>query len=45
VEAEESVDAVLDKISREGMSSLTASERAVLERARQKLVKRDGSPR
>lgn len=45
VEAEESVDAVLDKISREGMASLTASERAVLERARQKLVKRDGSPR
>jgi len=43
IEAEESVDAVLDKISREGMASLTASERAVLERARQKLVKRDGT--
>jgi membrane associated rhomboid family serine protease len=45
VKLEESVDAVLDKISREGMGSLTASERAVLELARQKLVKRDGSQR
>lgn len=43
IEAEESVDVVLDKISREGIASLTAAERAVLERARQKLVKRDGS--
>lgn len=42
LQAEESVDAILDKISREGIGSLTPSERAALERARQKLVKRDG---
>lgn len=45
MEAEESVDSVLDKISREGMASLTPAERAVLERARQKLVKRDDRAR
>jgi membrane associated rhomboid family serine protease len=42
-EAEQSVDAILEKISQQGMASLTPAERGVLERARQKLVQRDGS--
>ena len=35
-----SVDAILEKISGQGMSSLTPSERATLERARVSLLKR-----
>lgn len=35
-----SVDSVLEKISRQGMSSLTSGERATLERARASLLKR-----
>ncbi|MCE0482994.1 MAG: rhomboid family intramembrane serine protease [Methylacidiphilales bacterium] len=38
---EESVDAVLEKISKHGVGSLNASERAVLERTRADLIKRD----
>ena len=38
-----SVDAILEKISDQGMSSLTPSERATLERARASLLKRKGS--
>ncbi len=41
-DALESVDSVLEKISRQGMSSLTNSERATLERARASLLKRKG---
>ncbi len=37
----ESIDAVLEKISRQGVGSLTAAERATLERARTQLLKRD----
>jgi membrane associated rhomboid family serine protease len=37
----ESIDAILDKISRHGVNSLNASERAALERARTKLLDRD----
>jgi membrane associated rhomboid family serine protease len=37
----ESIDAILDKISRQGVNSLNASERAALERARTKLLDRD----
>jgi len=39
--ATESIDAILDKISKHGVSSLDASERAALENARTKLLKRD----
>jgi membrane associated rhomboid family serine protease len=39
-DASGSVDAILDKISRSGMSSLTESERRQLERARAKLLKK-----
>ena len=42
VDALDSVDAVLDKISKHGMSSLTQNERATLERARASLLKRKG---
>ena len=38
---EQSVDEVLEKISLSGVASLTAREREVLERTRQKLVQRD----
>jgi membrane associated rhomboid family serine protease len=37
----ESLDAILDKISRQGVNSLTPSERAALEKARAKLIDRD----
>ncbi|MFZ5807256.1 MAG: DUF6576 domain-containing protein [Verrucomicrobiota bacterium] len=37
----ESVDHILEKISREGMQSLTSSEREKLERARTRLLKKD----
>jgi membrane associated rhomboid family serine protease len=35
------IDQVLDKISKHGLSSLTAQERAMLERAREKLLQKD----
>jgi len=37
----ESLDAILDKISQHGVNSLSASERAALEKARAKLLDRD----
>ena len=37
----ESLDAILDKISKQGVNSLTSSERAALEKARAKLIDRD----
>jgi len=37
----ESIDAILDKISKHGVGSLNARERASLERARTKLIQRD----
>ncbi len=37
----ESIDEILDKISKQGVGSLTARERDALERARTKLLKRD----
>jgi hypothetical protein len=37
----ESIDAILDKISRQGVNSLTSSERAALEKVRAKLLDRD----
>jgi membrane associated rhomboid family serine protease len=39
--ATESIDAILEKISKHGVGSLDARERAVLEQARTKLLKRD----
>lgn len=39
--AAESLDAILEKISRQGVGSLNSSERAALERARANLIKRD----
>ena len=36
----ESIDPVLDKISRSGIGSLTASERRALDRARNRLLKK-----
>ena len=42
LDALDSVDPVLEKISKHGMSSLTQSERATLERARASLLKRKG---
>ena len=36
-----SMDPLLDKIAKRGISSLTAGERSALERAREALVKRD----
>ncbi|HEX5176428.1 MAG TPA: DUF6576 domain-containing protein, partial [Chthoniobacteraceae bacterium] len=36
-----SIDAILDKISRSGMASLTSRERATLEKAREKLIKKE----
>ncbi|OAI42863.1 hypothetical protein AYO41_03360 [Verrucomicrobia bacterium SCGC AG-212-E04] len=41
-DALDSVDSVLEKISRHGMTSLTQGERATLERARASLLKRKG---
>ena len=41
VQAHESIDEILDKISKQGVGSLTAKERAALERARTNLLKRD----
>lgn len=40
-QAAESIDAILEKISRQGVNSLNAQERAALERARTKLIDRD----
>jgi membrane associated rhomboid family serine protease len=40
-QANESIDQILDKISKKGVNSLTAQERAALERARADLLKRD----
>ncbi len=39
--ATESIDEILEKISKQGVGSLNASERAALERARTNLLKRD----
>ena len=39
----ESIDAILEKISKSGVNSLTSSERAALEKARAKLLDRDRS--
>jgi len=39
----ESIDAILDKISKQGVNSLDPQERAALERARTKLIERDRS--
>jgi len=39
----ESIDAILDKISKQGVGSLDTQERAALERARMNLLKRDNS--
>jgi membrane associated rhomboid family serine protease len=39
--ANESIDAILEKISKQGVGSLDARERAALERARANLLKRD----
>lgn len=39
----ESIDAILEKISKHGVGSLDARERAILEEARTKLLKRDKS--
>ncbi len=41
VETNESIDAILEKISKQGVGSLNARERAALERARTNLLKRD----
>jgi membrane associated rhomboid family serine protease len=40
-QATESIDAILEKISKQGVGSLNAQERAALERARSKLIDRD----
>jgi membrane associated rhomboid family serine protease len=40
-QATESIDAILEKISKHGVSSLSSQERAALERARTKLIDRD----
>jgi hypothetical protein len=37
-----SIDPILDKISRSGIASLTARERERLEKARHKLIAKDG---
>jgi hypothetical protein len=37
----EKVDPILEKISREGMGSLTAAEKKLLEEARNKLMQKD----
>jgi hypothetical protein len=42
-ESDTEVDALLDKIAKSGLSSLTRSEKAKLERARQELLKKEGS--
>jgi len=39
----QSIDPILEKISKSGMQSLTREERAVLEEARKELLRRDGS--
>jgi hypothetical protein len=44
-DATHSIDAILEKISKSGMSSLTASERAMLERAREALMKKEPESR
>jgi hypothetical protein len=40
-DAVDSIDAILEKISRTGMASLTARERATLEKARETLIKKE----
>jgi hypothetical protein len=40
-QATESIDQILEKISKQGVGSLNARERAALERARTNLLKRD----
>ena len=40
-QANESIDAILEKISKQGVDSLSARERAALEQARKNLLKRD----
>ena len=35
------IDTLLDKIAKSGMSSLTAKEKATLERAREALIRKD----
>jgi len=40
-EDDSSIDAILEKISRSGMSSLTVRERKKLERAREELLEKD----
>jgi hypothetical protein len=40
-QAAESIDDILEKISKQGVGSLNSSERAALERARANLLKRD----
>ncbi|QSR88770.1 rhomboid family intramembrane serine protease [Methylacidiphilum caldifontis] len=40
-EGDEAIDAILDKIAKKGMSSLTKSERAALEKARIALLRKD----
>lgn len=40
-DGDETIDAILDKIAKKGMGSLTKSERAALERARIALLKKD----
>jgi hypothetical protein len=39
--AVDTIDAILEKISRTGMASLTARERATLEKARETLIKKE----
>jgi hypothetical protein len=43
IEYNEAVDPILEKISREGIQSLTADEKRRLERARARLLKKDGT--
>ncbi len=42
VPPENAIDLILEKIARDGMTSLTADERDLLERARHDMLKRDG---
>ncbi len=41
VQANQSIDAILEKISKQGVDSLNAKERAALEQARKNLIQRD----
>jgi len=40
----ESIDPILEKISKSGIASLTKRERDLLERARERLIAKDGRP-